>query len=105
MTSDKKQLFNFLDEKAFKPVLDANPDDYSGDKKRKLADVKDATRSERKRYENYGSADELYRMFHDDLDSEPAKKVHRELRDLGLPSLDDVKGAFDKKAKELGVHC
>lgn len=104
MTSKEKKLFDFLDRRAFKPVLDADPDDYSGDDKRKLEDAQRATRSERKRYENYGSADELYRMFHDDLDSEPAKKIHRELKELGLPTLNDVCKEFDKRAHEAGVH-
>jgi hypothetical protein len=103
MSSDKKQLFNFLDERAFKPVLDADPDDYSGDKRKKLEDVQRATRSERKRYENYGSGQELYRMFEDDLNSEPAQQIHRELKDLGLPTLNDIRGEFEKKAKAAGV--
>jgi hypothetical protein len=103
MSSEEKQLFHFLDEHAFKPVLNADPDDYSGDKRKKLEDVQRATRSERQRYENYGSAQELYRMFEDDLNSEPAKQIHRELKDLGLPTLNDVRGEFEKKAKEAGV--
>ena len=105
MAGDKKELFHFLDRRAFKPVLQADPDDYSGDDKRKLEDAQRATRSERERYENYDSADELYRMFHDDLNSEPAKKIHRELKELGLPTLNDVRKEFDKRAKEAGVHA
>ncbi|HZC38229.1 MAG TPA: hypothetical protein VE221_06110 [Sphingomicrobium sp.] len=104
MASDKKELFDFLDRRAFKPVLDADLKDYSGDGKRKLADAQQATRSERERYKHYDSADELYRMFHDDLSSEPAKKVHRELTELGLPTLNDVRKEFDERAKEAGVH-
>lgn len=103
MSSDKKQLFNFLDEHTFKPVLDANPGDYPGDKRKKLEDVQRATRSERQRYENYGSAQELYRMYEDDLNSEPAKQIHRELKNLGLPTLNDVRDEFERRAKEEGV--
>lgn len=41
--------------------------------------------------------------FKRDLDSEPARKVHRELKDLGLPTIVDIKDEFLKLADELHV--
>ena len=41
--------------------------------------------------------------FKRDLSSAPAKKVHAELRSLGLPTLEDVREPFERKARELGV--
>jgi hypothetical protein len=38
-----------------------------------------------------------------DLSSDAAEKVQKESRRLGLPTHDDVKQEFEKKAKELGV--
>jgi hypothetical protein len=103
MDEKQKKLFDWLDDKAFQPVLDKDPDDYSGDKKDKLKDVQSATRSERKRYQNYSSAQDLYNNYQDDLDSEEAKKIDRELDDLDLPKLSDFENEFSKKARELGV--
>ena len=103
MDEKQKKLFNFLDDKAFQPVLNADPDDYSGKKKDELKDVQQATRSERKRYQNYSSAQDLWNNYQDDLDSEEAKKVDRELDDLGLPKLADFQKEFRKKAEEVGV--
>lgn len=34
-----------------------------------------------------------------------AKKIHRELKSLGLPTIDDVRDQFEKKAKDLGVNA
>ena len=58
---------------------------------------------ERERFRAYGSASEVVRMFKDDLSSEPAKDVHRDLRDLGLPTLDDVRDDFEDLARRLKV--
>jgi hypothetical protein len=72
MDEKQKKLFDWLDDKAFQPVLNKNPDDYSGDKKDKLEDVQRATRSERERYRNYSSAQDLYDNYQDDLTSDEA---------------------------------
>jgi len=101
----KDRLVHLLDRRAFDPVLSRSSDRYDSDvDRRKLADVKDATRSERKRYHSYGSAEEVKRMFRDDLHSEPAKKIHRELKALGLPTLNDLEAEFNRLCNELGVH-
>jgi hypothetical protein len=36
-------------------------------------------------------------------DSEPAKRVHAELSSLDLPTLNDVRDKFERRAEELGV--
>jgi hypothetical protein len=40
-----------------------------------------------------------------DLHSSAAEKVHRQLRDLGLPTLDDIRDEFEKKAEALGINA
>ncbi len=105
MASDaRKELVDFLESRAFRPVLSRKPDDYGSDSdKRKLADVQRATRSEIDRYRNqYTSAEDVIRNYKDDLTSEPAKAVDRELNDLGLPTLRDIEPQFRKKVEELG---
>lgn len=42
-------------------------------------------------------------MFEDDLNSEPAKKIHRELKALNLPTLNDVKDDFLQLCKNEHV--
>jgi hypothetical protein len=41
--------------------------------------------------------------FRRDLESEPAKRIHAELRSLGLPTINDVREEFERRAEELGV--
>ncbi len=101
--SDKERLVDFLERRAFKPVLGADKSDYSGDDQDKLEDVQSATRNEVERYHDYDSDKEVYRMFQDDLNSEEADEVNRKLKDLDLPRLCDIKDEFEAKAKELEV--
>ncbi len=57
----------------------------------------------RRSHTKYKSAGKVVEMFKDDLDSPAAKKVHSELKSLGLPIPNDVKGEFEKLADQLGV--
>ena len=99
----KDKLVGFLKKRAFEPVLDASPNNRPEAEKEKLEHVQQATRSEIKRFEGYDSAHDVVVNFRRDLDSEPAQRVHRELKDLGLPTLNDVAGDFENEAQKLGV--
>ena len=103
-TEAKQKLVRFLEEKAFRPVLRADPSAYPETKREKLRDVQRRTETEIERFRNYGSAKEVVVNFRRDLNSDPAKKVHRELSDLGLPTLNDVQGEFEKLAGDLGLE-
>lgn len=105
ISHDKDKLMDFLERHAFGPVLKARPTDFSEGQREKLDHVQRATRSEIERYHGYGSAQDVVTNFHRDLHSEPAKKVHRELASLGLPTLDDVRGGFEKLANDLGLKA
>ncbi len=100
----KNDLVDFLERRAFSPVLKRKPDDYDSDSdRRKLAEVQRATRSELDRYRHeYSSASDVIRNYKDDLTSEPAKKIDRELDALGLPTLRDIEPEFKRKVEELG---
>ncbi len=102
----REELLRFLDKKAFDPVLKASADKYHSEAARKkLQDAKQSTEGSKKRYhEEYGSAEEVLKRFKDDLSSEAAKKVHRELKELGLPALPELSGEFEQLADRLGVH-
>src|SRR3954471_15699084 len=89
--SAKDKLVRFLERHAFDPVLKAKPEHYPEPKRRQLEDVQRRTRTEVERFHRYGSARDVVVNFKRDLDSEPARKVHRELKDLGLPTVNDVR--------------
>jgi hypothetical protein len=102
---DREKLIRFLNRRAFEPVLRASPDDYPSEADRALLDdVKRRTESEQKRYrERYHTAEDVRTNFLRDLGSEPAKKVHAELRRLKLPALPDLEDDFLQLCDELGV--
>lgn len=103
-TNDAKQrLLDVLDRKAFDPVINADPGDYATDEREQLRDVQETTRSTKQSYHEYGSADKVRQMFRDDLSSDSARKVQRQIGSLGLPTLQDVKDEFERVADEVGV--
>jgi hypothetical protein len=105
MTSkSKQQLLGLLERKAFDPVMRAKPDDRPEAEKKKLEHVQKATKAEIERYRHYSSAEELVTNFKRDLDSSAAKKIHAELRSLHLPTIEDIKDEFERKADQLGVR-
>jgi hypothetical protein len=106
MASDaKRQLVEFLIDRAFDPVMKAKPEGRPDAEKKKLEGVQKATQSEIERFRNYGSAKEVVVNFKRDLDSDPAKKVHADLRALDLPTLNDIRDEFEAKAAELEVEA
>jgi hypothetical protein len=101
--SARNELLEFLDRRAFEPVLRARPEHYPEPQRSKLEDVQRRTRTEIERFHRYGSARDIVANVKRDLDSEPARKVHAELKELGLPTLDDIKDEFLKLAGDLRV--
>ena len=99
----KDELVRFLEVHAFKPVLNAKQAGRSEAEQKKLDHVQKATRAEIERFHNYGSAKEVLINFRRDLASEPAKRVHRELRSLGLPTIEHIRDEFERYAEKLGV--
>jgi len=85
--------------------MKAKPDGRSESERRKLRDVQEATRAEIERFRDYDSAREVLVNFRRDLNSEPAEKIHAELRELNLPTVNDIRDEFEKKAEELGVKA
>lgn len=100
----KRQLVDFLIDRSFDPVMKATPDGRSEAEKRKLDHVQDATRSEIERYRGYDSARDVVVNFRRDLNSHAAEKVHAELRELDLPTINDVRDEFEAKARDLHVE-
>jgi hypothetical protein len=101
----KDELVRFLEARAFKPVLNAKASGRSEAEQKRLEHVQKATRAEIDRFHHYGSAKEVLTNFRRDLDSQPAKRVHAELRALGLPTIEDIRSEFEQRAEELGVKA
>lgn len=104
MADARKQLLDLLEREAFDPVMRAKPDGRSEADRRKLERVQDKTRAEIDRFRGYDSAQEVVTNFKRDLHSTAAKEVHRDLHALGLPTVNDVREAFEGKASDLGVR-
>ncbi len=96
--ANKQELVDFLEKRVFRPVLDAKPEDYPESKRDDLLDVQRSTRSEVQRFRNYESAEQVKDMYRDDLSSKAAKDVQRKSRELGLPTLPEVRDEFEKLA-------
>lgn len=100
----RAQLLDLIDRKVFAPILHASPERYADDERAALEDIQKTTRSTQQRYhESYKTAKEVRDNYRDDLSSEAGEKVQRESRRLGLPTLDDIKGDFERLADKLGA--
>ena len=97
------RLFEFLDEHAFRPVLAATPERLPEEQRAALRSVQAETRRERERFARGGTATEIYRAYHEELEAPGAADRHRRLRELDLPTLEDVRIDFEQMAGDLGV--
>lgn len=100
----KEKLLNFLDRKAFDPIINKEKDDYkSQEKKKKFEHVKQSTKSEKERFREYDSAEEVRDNYLSDLNSQTAKKINKELDDLNLPKLPDFEDEFLELCDRMGL--
>jgi hypothetical protein len=97
----KQELVRFLEKRVFDPVLKARPNGRSPAERERLEHVQRATRAEIERFRGYGSAREVLVNFRPDLTSQPAKRVHAELAALGLPTINDIRDEFERRAAAL----
>ena len=89
--ASKKELLQFLDSRVFNPILKARKKDYQESQQEALADVQGSTKSEKRRFHGYHSAQEIRDNYMSDLHSDTARRINSELRRLKLPRLPDVK--------------
>lgn len=97
------RLFEYLDEHAFGPVLSASPERFPQELQEELRAAQGETRRERERFARGASPTEVYRTYHEELEAPGAADLHRRLRKLDLPTLDDVRIDFEQMAGDLGV--
>lgn len=100
----RRQLLDFINKKAFDPILKASPDSYSEKDRDTLADLQRKTKNEKEQFEkDYTSAGKVKEGFLSDVHSDAAKKVNRELDHLHLPTLPSIKDGFMQLCDKLGV--
>ena len=107
MASDeekREELVEFLDEKAFDPILSRSASDYpEGHKREIFENVRRSTEKEKKRFHHdYPTARDVKRNYLSDLGSHVAKK-NSELEELGLPRMNQFRDEFMKLCDQLGV--
>jgi hypothetical protein len=98
--ANKTELLNFLDKHVFHPILNAKSERLNEKQRKELADVQRRTEAEKARFHGYDSAERVIAMFKDDIHSENARPVNARLKDLGLPTLADVRDDFLRLAGE-----
>jgi hypothetical protein len=101
----REELLDFLDSRAFDPVLKTSPDRYNDEELRsKFEDVRRSTESEKHRFhENYRTPSDVKNNYLSDLTSRTAKKKNAELEQLGLPQLPQLRDEFMDLCNKLGI--
>lgn len=100
----KQQLLDFINKKAFDPILKANPNKFNEKDRESFEDVRRKTESEKKQFnEDYTTADEIKKNYLSNVRSKAAKKVNEQLEKLGLPTMPEHKDEFMELCSKLGV--
>lgn len=101
---NRKKLVEFIDKKAFDPILKTPPDRFSGKDREKFEHVREKTENEKKKFHNdYKTADEVKANYLQNVRSSAARKVNKDLKHLGLPTLPQYKEEFMALCDRLGV--
>lgn len=102
----REQLLEFLDRHAFNPILEAMPDQYSSERDRSmLYEVKRIAAMEKERfYKNSQTAVEIRDQYFKELIMETSGKTGRELEDLELPRLLQLREKFVQLCRELNIN-
>lgn len=96
----KIELLNFLDKKVFHPILNAKDDQRGEKERRELQQLQQRTESEKARFHGYDSAERIVQMYKTAINSETERPANARLKDLGLPTLPDIRDEFLRLAGE-----
>jgi hypothetical protein len=99
----KKQLLDFINKKAFDPILKTKPEKFKDKEREEFEEVRRKTENEKKNFEEYGSADEIKKNYLSNVRSKAAAKVNDQLQKLGLPTMPEHKDEFMELCNKLGV--
>jgi len=99
------ELLEFLDRKAFDPILEAFPGMYSSERDRQiLGEVQREIRIERDRFHNeFLTAVEVRNNYLRDVYLERTGKIGRELEDLELPRFTTIERDFLQLCDDMNL--
>ena len=106
MSRDKnrEELVKFIDSKAFDSILKASPERFSKQDREKFEYVKKKTENEKKKFhDDYTTARDVKDNYLDNVRSDAAGKINKDLEHLGLPTLPRLKDEFMALCGKLGI--
>ncbi len=98
-----RRLFDYLDEHVFRPILAAGAEHRPEHERELLVQLQRETRHERERILHAPSATAVYRAFHAEIATPEAHQRYARLRELDLPTLEDVRLDFEQMAVDLYI--
>lgn len=99
----RQQLLDFINTKAFDPILKTKPDKFKNKDREDFEDVRRKTENEQKNFEKYSTADEIKKNYLSNVHSKAAAKVNDQLERLHLPTMPEHKDEFMELCNKLGV--
>jgi hypothetical protein len=99
----KGELVKFIDKKAFDVIIKTSPDKFEEKDRKNFEDVKRKTGNEKEKFHHYKNAKDVKKNFLENTRSQPAHKLDKELKKLGLPTLPDLKDEFEQLCDKLEV--
>lgn len=90
----KDDLLAVLDKHVFHPTLNAREDRYDEKQRQELRELQRRTEEEKARFHGYDSAERIVAVYREEINSELARPMNSRLKDLGLPTLPDVREQF-----------
>ena len=90
----KDELLALLDKQVFHPTLNAREDRYDEKQRKELRDLQRRTEEDKARFHGYDSAERIIAVYREEINSETSRPMNARLKDLGLPSLPDVREQF-----------
>ena len=98
-----RRFFDYLDEHVFRPILESPPEHRPEHERELLAQLQRDTRQERERMLHAPSAAAVYQAYHAEIATPAAHQRYARLRELDLPTLEDVRIDFEQMAGDLGI--
>jgi hypothetical protein len=107
MTAEKnkrEELLEFIDKNAFDVILKTKTERFEGKDKENFEGILKKTENEKKKFHNdYKTPEEVKQNFLQNVRSEAAEKVNKDLEKFGLPTLPQLKDEFMELCKKLEV--
>lgn len=92
--ASKNELLDYLDKHVFLRILHASERDRGAKELEDLKELKVRIHDEMGRFHGFDSAEKIVEVYRQETEAEVARPVNARLKDLGLPTLADVRQEF-----------